>query len=876
MRNIAFVAGTQVYSDPKLEDLPSVENDIKSMKTVLTSNCACADGEIFSYISFTEQDKPLTAASMLRIIREKGSVFAQGDVDILFFYYSGHGFLANNKSHLYFSDSIPGETVGALSIDKLEEALLDLKIAKHIVIILDTCQSEPRKKGSVSLKIKGSVSANPTGTIVFYSCSPHQNSYMAGDGSIYTKVLVRILGNKESLFTVKDISAELKKQIESYAKAQGFGAEFQVPHTSISDASWGEIEIKQRSDDRSTTTNTMAATKITLNPMNNLPWINHKEQIFKVYFSVNIHSSQETMKMMQDAVLGQGDLPILYGHNIKDSRSWVGQIDDSDFVVILLNNTLKNTQMLKKGEYERYLDEAPNGTSGGVPPFVLEFYYALRRQKPILLLYCIEEFGMTGNPSSDKRDCAAYVPEFVQSVYRKKIPNKSLDIREIPSNNAFDKSTFEALYFQFKTSFSHLLLGYVSAEKDKLLQILNRCIQLNCETQTVGSYVVSSNEMERTSCGDEFHVLTNDLLNYDFTPVSSLTIATNTQKGVHYYYYGPHALQSDVNSFKENIKKYYRKSFKARRLIVQWIRLQKSKEFDYTEFLTLICNNTVKSYIETLVNDIGQKSGTVDSLVKVSESYDPRCMEKDYLKKININKLTRWIRGESFASESDIYDDIKKLNALRIPFVESYETWGKFVNIRDFCCKIERLINMSQLTQWQASSDRHNRRSTSFSISPEDISRLIDYFKYTGDDQAEKNRVITDVIERWMVPKEGEILCGEDQVSEEDMEEYLSRIHFCQLEDKKPYILAYSFCLFVCEEGPGTAWYTTYAKTDSRTPNTIALDNDLMMVELDSDSRIRSDLEVAFSRLITQSDNILYELKREHSRILRRLGIDSV
>lgn len=877
MRNIAFVAGTQEYTDSKLENLLNVKNDIASMRTVLASNCACVDSEIFSFLNFVDTDSPLNAVSMLRIIEEKGSTFAQDSVDILFFYYSGHGFLAGKKPHLYFGESISGKTVGALSIDDLERALLDLKIAKYVVIILDTCQSEPVEKGSASLKMKGSVSANQAGAIVFYSCSPHQNSYMAGDGSLYTKALVKILSNKESLFTVKEITAELKRQIEGFAKMNDFDPDFQVPHTDVFDTSMAEIEIKQRPNDRLSKTNKMAAIENTSKRrMDNLPWIHHKDQIYKVYFSANIHSSQKVMKRMQDAVLSQGDLPILYGHNINDSKSWIGQIADSDFVIILLNNTLRSTKLVKKDEYQRYLDVLPNETSAGIPSFELEFYYALRRQKPILLLYCNDEFSTVENSLNDKESCVALVPEFIQRLYHEKSLYRFLEIKEISSNSVFDKSIIESLYFQFKTRFSYLSLGYVAAEKDKLLKILNKCIQLNCETQTVGSYVVSSNEMERTSSGDEFHILTNDLLNYDFTPVSSLTIAINTQKNVHYYYYGPYTMESDVNAFKENIKMYYRKSFKARRLIVQWIRLQKSKEFNYTEFLTFICNNTVRSYIETLVGNIGLENETVDNLIEVCKSFDSHCIEKDYLKKINVDKLTRWICGDNFAIENDIYDDINKLNTLRIPFVTAYEKWGKFVNIRDFCSKIERLVYMSQLTQWQASSDRSDIHSSSFSIDNGDISKLIDYFKYTGDEHTEKNRVITDVIERWMMPKKNEILCGEEHVSEEEMEEYLSRIHFCLLGDENPFFLTYSFCIFLCEEGPGAAWYTTYAKTDSRAPNKIVLDNDLMMVELDSDSSIRSELENVFSRLITQSDHILYALKAAHSRILRRLGIESV
>ena len=73
---------------------------------------------------------------------------------------------------------------------------------------------------------------------------------------------------------------------------------------------------------------------------------------------------------------------------------------------------------------------------------------------------------------------------------------------------------------------------------DVLLKIMSKCIQRGTDQRTVGHYVITSGEMSRMSAGEEIHILSNEYLNYDYTPISTLAIALNTQKGVHYYYYG--------------------------------------------------------------------------------------------------------------------------------------------------------------------------------------------------------------------------------------------------------------------------------------------------------------------------------------------------
>lgn len=66
-------------------------------------------------------------------------------------------------------------------------------------------------------------------------------------------------------------------------------------------------------------------------------------------------------------------------------------------------------------------------------------------------------------------------------------------------------------------------------DSDALLRIMNKCIQRETDRRTVGHYVIESGEMSRMENGDELHILTNEYMNYDFTPISSLAIAINTK-----------------------------------------------------------------------------------------------------------------------------------------------------------------------------------------------------------------------------------------------------------------------------------------------------------------------------------------------------------
>ena len=108
--------------------------------------------------------------------------------------------------------------------------------------------------------------------------------------------------------------------------------------------------------------------------------------------------------------------------------------------------------------------------------------------------------------------------------------------------------------------------------KSILLELQDYCLRKQCMATKVSDYILTSREFS-ISQSAELHIITNDFLHYDFTPLAKLAIAKNIkEKTIKYIYYYPKSKNADFKQLKEEIKEYALAGRKYYVEIDKWLR----------------------------------------------------------------------------------------------------------------------------------------------------------------------------------------------------------------------------------------------------------------------------------------------------------------
>lgn len=587
--------------------------------------------------------------------------------------------------------------------------------------------------------------------------------------------------------------------------------------------------------------------------------------IYRVYLSASngIRKYRDTFRK---AILNAGDL-VTETCGEMDASKIMGRINVADAVIIAIDDKdvpLPN-HCCSKCPLSGTCIKAKEKTADNCVSYVFEFEFRFARLfgKPILFLVNQQDSFYI---STDQR---------IVDYYNNLTPSEGIQKSIADFNN---QEFVKSLYLGFRNTLDGKVFGLCAKnelEGDKLLRVLNQCVQLGSVPQTIGQYTITSGEMSANE-GSEIHILTNEMCNYDFTSMSSLTISINTQRGVQYYYYGTSEAERDYKTFKERISDYHRKSFKARKRVVAWIRQAKCDAKSFSKFLDIVSiNNNLRGIVAYLLIQCNQ----YDKLDTILAQCDERCKTKksttlDTQLVFDRARLCEWISGKIYTDESKIYRLIDNLSVLIEPLKSDIHISNKAF-IKEFLTNLEALNNMAMLTRWQSSPDDWNVELDDYQIE-----QLIDYFKYkdrTIGGTVKSNIIISEHIENWIKPKKGEIIGVDNgEYSEQNIERYLNNIHFCLIEDNNPYILGYNFVLFLdynprnmgCD---AAAWYTTYVRNDNKGGE--AIDNSILMVDIEAKHSLYAEIQAIYRQLIVSNETALTELKKSKSNILKRLGI---
>ena len=393
--------------------------------------------------------------------------------------------------------------------------------------------------------------------------------------------------------------------------------------------------------------------------------------------------------------------------------------------------------------------------------------------------------------------------------------------------------------------------------RDYMLQTLSLCTQEAAKPVTLGQYIVTSKELTRAAKSDEIHIITNELYNYDFTPLSSLAIAVNTKKGVHYYYYGDKHQKAVFNELKQTIIDYYLKSYKARTAVVAWIRMRKSSYIDFEKFFNTY-SIAVSNVFFLLLGSTSLLPEKINQIITDYCAITNLTQDQELISHTAKNNLLEWVTGSVLMDNPlrRVYrtiDNIKRIS-------DSVSEFRSFPIVKDFCEKATCLYNMKTLSRWQS-------ENCDINPSTERIDELIDFFSSAGPNNEE---IIPDTLREWLLPEEDEVQSGIAKIDEADINGYLRYLHFCVLEDGKPYTLCYNFSFFICAEGPAACWYITYSSaTNNRA--TAKADVDLLMIDIAHNNILLPRIKSIFRVLIQNNKGVEEELEKCKSRLINYL-----
>ena len=217
--NIAFVVGCSQYEDKEIASLQFADADAVLFASLLKDLCGLDHEDILLLTSTdTDASKKSTRNNIIRHISIAKNRSLVGQIDKLFFFFSGHGFHSTTHGVDFL---IPADAAGTaledtcLSLDSLSNYLSAWK-ASATFMFLDVCRAviSTGKSGSDFQPVDAQ-SLLFRGTAVFWSCSPEQKSFEVdrlGNG-VFTYAVAQGLGDTGKCKTVYELDRYLSNAV---------------------------------------------------------------------------------------------------------------------------------------------------------------------------------------------------------------------------------------------------------------------------------------------------------------------------------------------------------------------------------------------------------------------------------------------------------------------------------------------------------------------------------------------------------------------------------------------------------------------------------------------------------------------------------------
>ena len=243
--NRALVIGCAEYEDPDIAPLRFAHRDADQAAEVLRSACGVeGDALIMLHDGLPDPQRKATRTNILRQLTRLART--AGDADILFFFFSGHGFQASDGAHFLLPVDCVRDAIEetALRFDLIVRHLAAAE-TPHVVLLLDACRNVIDAGKTVGL-VLNNVDVNalcPPGVVTFCSCRPGTVSYEAEsiESGIFTYALCEAFNDHNRCRTVYELDSFLSRRVPEVSAAQGKPG--QAPHSRVEPLGVQKLEI---------------------------------------------------------------------------------------------------------------------------------------------------------------------------------------------------------------------------------------------------------------------------------------------------------------------------------------------------------------------------------------------------------------------------------------------------------------------------------------------------------------------------------------------------------------------------------------------------------------------------------------------------------
>ena len=226
--NLAFVVGCSAYADP-IPSLKYAARDAERFVAALRDTCGLSREEIYLLCDAAGEKRRPEYTSVLRMLSHGRQSVSDGvSVDVLFFFFSGHGYhsLDTGEDYLLMSDSVADDLEAtALSLPNVTKRLAKWK-PRHLVLFVDACRETFGEGKALPLEAFAAPDVDTvlqSGQVTFCSCSAGERSYESDTVSsgLFTEALCEALSDKGRCRTLYELNKYVTKRVPELCTAAG-------------------------------------------------------------------------------------------------------------------------------------------------------------------------------------------------------------------------------------------------------------------------------------------------------------------------------------------------------------------------------------------------------------------------------------------------------------------------------------------------------------------------------------------------------------------------------------------------------------------------------------------------------------------------------
>lgn len=238
----AIIIGCAGYDDGRIADLSFAHLDAMRFRTTLLTSGGLAESDITVLADHEEADRPPTRDEVVHVL---AGLVDEPPVDIVHFYFSGHGFHSTDTGDDYLLMKGSRATAPEVTSLRFDDVVSLIRAAepRQVVLYLDACREIVDGKGIGALPTIDAAGLKQRGAVTFCSCGNGEISYedSAVQGGLFTSVLCEALSDAGKCVTVGEVDEFLRR--ETPALAHRLGRRSQRPETAVDPLPLQHVEL---------------------------------------------------------------------------------------------------------------------------------------------------------------------------------------------------------------------------------------------------------------------------------------------------------------------------------------------------------------------------------------------------------------------------------------------------------------------------------------------------------------------------------------------------------------------------------------------------------------------------------------------------------